>query len=543
MKRIFSLILALCSLTAMGQYPVSSINITLPAQPMPNTGDWPMPFVITAQARLVQGQVPGNLVESRILVTIKKGSSKVCGSYTQQNAPYSSFNSPTKTWSGGVAIGLLGSNCVLQPGTYELCVQFFSSNAPVMPLSNEVCKTFIIPETQHVNYSRPQNILPFDGKVFTDQESMLPINFRWTPVIPKPKSDVIYHIKIVEAMPGQSKTQAMLNTPIEQKDLTNETQTSFRLGKRNNGLFWEVEAQSGERIQGGPPVNYGKSDATGLSFKSNSEQNPTTINRELTLLQPADGTVIKAVDARKPVGYIFSVNPKPNLQEGISYVQKIWEVPAGMKAAQIIQSGQPPFFEKKCPPLCCVGYPVTLPPGSEGKHFVWTIVEVKEGPEQGQEVKQGKLLFNEFSVEKPTEKMVLACSQFIQEDSKTVSANAMTINYNIFAPQVKITKINATIAHIEVLDQSCIDCNGYSGAFGKINNAIIPNGAGSIINPIEYEWKSSDPTGTAFGVSMNFPIIISVPPSSCRKYKVVVRFDIVKDNCKACSCYVVTTTN
>ena len=93
MKKIFSLLITLCSLAAFGQYPVSSISITLPPNPAANTGDWAMPFVITAQAKLLQGQVPGNLMESRILVTIKSGGSKICGSFTQQTAPLSNFNS------------------------------------------------------------------------------------------------------------------------------------------------------------------------------------------------------------------------------------------------------------------------------------------------------------------------------------------------------------------------------------------------------------------------------------------------------------------
>ena len=147
MKQILILLLALCSLTGMAQqYPVSSISITLPPQPKPNTGDWAMPFIITAQAKLFNGQVPGNLVESRILLTIKKDGAKFCSGFTSQNAPMSVFNAPTKTWSGGTAFALLGNNCFMPPGNYELCVQFFTSSVPTMPLSNEVCRSFTIPD-------------------------------------------------------------------------------------------------------------------------------------------------------------------------------------------------------------------------------------------------------------------------------------------------------------------------------------------------------------------------------------------------------------
>ncbi len=405
MKRILILLLVLCSLKTMAQYPVSSISITLPPQPKPNTGDWAMPFIITAQAKLVNGQVPGNLVESRILLTIKKDGAKFCSGFTSQNAPMSVFNAPTKTWSGGTAFALLGNNCFMPPGNYELCVQFFTSSIPVMPLSNETCKSFTIQDVNNnpVNYSPPQNLMPFDGKVFTQQEANLPMLFRWTPILPKPKDDVLYKIKIVEIMPGQSKAQAILNNvPLAEKELRSETQTSFKLAPRchNCGLGWWVEALSAERVQGREPRNFGKSEATGFSFKTIEEQNPITQDRVLSLLQPANGTVIKAADVKKPVNFTFTVNPKPEPKDNIRYDLKVWEVPNGKTAAQVILNGGVPVIERRGPMMCCVGQVVSLPLNSEGKSFVWTIVEVKEGPVQGLEVKQGKLLFNEFSVEK-----------------------------------------------------------------------------------------------------------------------------------------------
>lgn len=533
MKRIFTLLLVLASLgTLAQQYPVSSISITLPPQPRPNTGDWPMPFVISAQARLVNGQVAGNLIESRILVTIKKDGVKFCSGFTPQNAPLSAFNAPVKTWSGGTAFALLGNNCFMPPGNYELCVQFFGQGAVAgqnVALSNEVCKSFTIAETNSggTNYTPPQNIMPFDGKSFSAQEGSLPIQFRWTPVSPKPKGDILYTIRLYEIMPGQSKIQALGNAPIEEKEVRNETQTTFRLGKRNNGIVWVVEAVSAERIPGGSaPKNYGKSEATqfsigvedkgvsynppvnmtpvdgkiftneeanlpiilrwtpvlpkpkadvlykvkiyevpkgsskaqavssgspaealeiknqtqaplrlakrchdcfyawnveaskrsqlgdiemlgtseatAFSFSAAKGQDTTGKDHVISLLQPADGTVITPSNARKPTGFVFSVNPVPAPAEGLLYVVKVWEVPPGKTTAQVIQSGEKPVVEKNRGAMCCVGQDLLLPPNSEGKHFAWTVEEVKENPAAGQEVKQGKLLFNEFSVGKGT---------------------------------------------------------------------------------------------------------------------------------------------
>lgn len=341
MKRILCLLIAWSSLATMAQqYPVSSISITLPPQPAPNIGDWSMPFLIAAQARLVNGQVPGNLIESRILVTIKKNGTKFCGNYTPQNAPMSVFNSPTKTWSGGMAINLVSTNCEMPAGTYELCVQFFTSSLPAMPLSNEVCKSFIIQDRNNnpTNYTPPQNIMPFDGKQFSAQETGLPIQFRWTPVTPKPKGDILYKIRLYEIMPGQSKIQAQGNAPIEEKEVRNETQTTFRLGKRNNAILWGVEAVSAERIPGGPaPKNYGKSEAT--QFSIGVEEKGVSYNPPVNMT-PVDGKVFSAAEAEKPIMFRWTpVVPKP--KEDVTYKVRLYEVPKGRSKSEAIKSGSP----------------------------------------------------------------------------------------------------------------------------------------------------------------------------------------------------------
>ena len=147
MKHLLNLLLVFAAFSAHAQYPISSINISMPAQPSANTADWATstpPLMITAQAQLRNGQVPGNAVESRILVTINKGHNKMYGVYTGNTAPQSGFNSSVKNWSGANALSLLGKDYTLPPGVYELCVQFFSGQAPNAPLSKEVCKSFSI---------------------------------------------------------------------------------------------------------------------------------------------------------------------------------------------------------------------------------------------------------------------------------------------------------------------------------------------------------------------------------------------------------------
>ena len=151
MKKLLFCLIFQFSLLAMAQYPISSINITMPPSPAASTAAWVTvmpPVMITAQAPPRNGQVPGDVQESRILVTIKQGGSKKYGAFTQDNAPSAGFTTAVKTWSGGTVVDLLGKDITLPPGSYELCVQFFSYNTPAKPLSNEVCKPFTIADAQ-----------------------------------------------------------------------------------------------------------------------------------------------------------------------------------------------------------------------------------------------------------------------------------------------------------------------------------------------------------------------------------------------------------
>jgi hypothetical protein len=151
MKRLLFLLFAFTTFAGYAQYPISSINISMPSSPAANTAAWTSampPVMITAQAQLRNGQVPGDVQECRILVTIRQGGSKKYGAFTQDNAPSAGFTTAVKTWSGGTVVDLLGKDITLAAGSYELCVQFFSYNTPAKPLSNEVCKPFAIADAQ-----------------------------------------------------------------------------------------------------------------------------------------------------------------------------------------------------------------------------------------------------------------------------------------------------------------------------------------------------------------------------------------------------------
>jgi hypothetical protein len=275
-KQMLLAVSCFISFCASAQTLISPITINLPTNPPANTADWATavpPVMILAQTKLANGQVNGLVQESKILVTIKSGGSKVCGIYNQQNAPMSGFNSASKNWSGANVLSLLGQECTLKPGNYELCVKFISPNmASSNAVIGEACKAFtIVDKKQEVErYSAPQNIYPNNEKVFKESEAKAPLTFRWTPIIPKPRDPVTYRLKVWQIEEGQNAAQARkTNSPIIEKEVTNITQSVEKIvwpkGKQSS-FTWNVEAS--KKNQMGEVEMLGASEPTSFGVGS-----------------------------------------------------------------------------------------------------------------------------------------------------------------------------------------------------------------------------------------------------------------------------------
>ena len=187
MKILVFLILLFSVQLSAQTYPVTGITISLPPNPdasFTKMGNGTLMLSITASAKQVNGRIDPRLESSNILVTIKKGGAKICGSYTSSSAPSANFNSPTKVWSGNNAVSLLGQDCTLPPGDYEFCVQFFAAGpVGIIPISEEKCKSFTIRPVEQQNYQAPQAISPTDGTILKEIDLKKSINFRWTPMV------------------------------------------------------------------------------------------------------------------------------------------------------------------------------------------------------------------------------------------------------------------------------------------------------------------------------------------------------------------------
>jgi hypothetical protein len=223
MKKVLLLVFFIC----LGQHLIAQqmqqIKITtlqvknnLPA----NIDEWQK----TPAALLMVAQKQRNaaLKEIKIVVQIKNGGNIVCGNTFTTAQPIAPFE--VRTFTSNELIGYLNNCKTLKDGSYQLCVQFF--NLDKLPISDEVCREFIV-ETQNANdFEPPTLISPDNGTIFSEQDLKKPLQFRWTPLVPKPREQVTYRLRVWQLMQGQkAATARAANTPIVDKEVKDITQT------------------------------------------------------------------------------------------------------------------------------------------------------------------------------------------------------------------------------------------------------------------------------------------------------------------------------
>jgi Ca2+-binding RTX toxin-like protein len=300
MKKILTLLLMGIAVQLFAQqqqnYLITGISLIVPATLDANIANWGTGtsfITISATTKLdPRGEIPAAVRESKILVTIKSGDSKVVrGIYTNANAPASNFTKNPMRWSGIDAVSLLGDNRPLDPGSYSFCVHFFQ---PVKPgntpqeCSLEVCRPFSVRAVDQQTYQPPQAISPADGTVINEADVKKPVTFRWTPVVPKPREAVTYKLRVFEIRQGQTATTAVKSgNPLLEKEVTNQTQfvlpsLSQLTIAMGSSYGWYVQATNLE----GTPIggNNGMSNIMTFGFLSKIEEDDKYCNPNSTTL-------------------------------------------------------------------------------------------------------------------------------------------------------------------------------------------------------------------------------------------------------------------
>ncbi|MGB5048679.1 MAG: hypothetical protein WBO46_07080 [Caldilineaceae bacterium] len=245
MKKLLFIILSFCWVLAKGQCP--NIQVTL-KNPTTSTANWGMGtsvFQITVSG---SGRAMEMLTGSQVLVTIKDGNGIVCrGNKIPSDI---TGQTPVKNWSGAAANALLGQQeCILKPGTYTICVEFYGKkyNAAQqmqeeMLCDNHCATVFTISDV----CSPPVNVNPTDKKIFTDKDILKPISFNWSPVIAGNRGLITYRLFVWEIEEGQTSAQAIYNNaPVIQQDIKGQTRYTAMPGvfeKRDADYVWRVIA-------------------------------------------------------------------------------------------------------------------------------------------------------------------------------------------------------------------------------------------------------------------------------------------------------------
>jgi hypothetical protein len=373
------------------QQPLNQINIIsftvknkLPAD-VSTWGSLPASILLVAQ-KLPQAQIQG----IKLVLQIRQAGAKVCGNNAQASVAMDVFT--VRNFSANELSALLAQCPKLKPSNYSICAQFF--NIDNYPISREFCKEFMV-EDMVQSYSAPQNISPTNEKKFDDSFFKMPITFRWTPVLPKPKDPVMYKLRVWQLMQGQTAVQAMkANSAIVEKEISNINQAivlNIITGPCKPpylcDFVWNVQAidKDGKSI--------GKNDGMSELFSFNIKQNEW---EPIKMLLPENKKIFSIEAAINEITFRWTpFIPKPN--NPVVYRLRVWQLMQGQNGLQAMKNNKPlvlKYIESieeaqiknllngPCkPPYLC--------------HFIW---DVQALGADGNPLDDGKNNFNAFTI-------------------------------------------------------------------------------------------------------------------------------------------------
>ena len=267
MKKIILLFIFFFWTSVYCQTPAITINLS--SNPSADTSVWGTGSNIFNI--IVAGPHMDMLVESTVLVNIKSNGSIRCGGDTPNSAqPSNIVNGAAKSWIGPGAAGLLGEDCVLVPGTYELCVQFYGfKNATGQVVLLEKCVPFIIQGKNEAVCSPPININPANDKVFAARDLMSVMTFNWSPIISANHGLVTYRLLVWEVEEDQTNSVAIYNNqPFIDQEIKGQTSYNSLPGvfqKRKATYVWRVMAMD---VEGKPICSKNQSEPTNFTTQA-----------------------------------------------------------------------------------------------------------------------------------------------------------------------------------------------------------------------------------------------------------------------------------
>lgn len=231
---------------------------------------------------------------------------------------------------------LLGQDCTLPAGEYEICVRFFGGPANE-PLSEEKCRSFTIRSTEAISYQPPQLLIPANNSTITHNGAAMPLSFRWTSIVPRPQEPTTYHLQVWQLLQGQTAQQAVqVNQPIADEKIINTTQTLLKnfgsdpCPPYTCNFVWRVQALDRD----GKPIgtNNGMSEVFTFYLDKNAKEKP------IILQSPANGTIIQSDQQTR-----FTWLPPKAANQAAVYKIKIVEILGDQSPEQAFK-GNKPFF-------------------------------------------------------------------------------------------------------------------------------------------------------------------------------------------------------
>lgn len=328
---LLALLLQLLAPAQGGQInQINIVNFTV-KNTLPGTVDnWlsvPGALVLTAQ------KVPGAQVrEPMMVVQIRANGALVCGNSMSTPKRVDPFD--VRVFTTADLLGFLGNCHELKAGNYTICVQFF--NIDKVAVSREVCRDFRV-EDAVVDYAPPTLITPDNDKKIPLADLQKPLQFRWTPLVPKPKEPVTYRLRLWQLMQGQNANAAIRsNTPLvdkESKDITQAIVTSLLTGPCRPPYLcifaWNVQALNRE----GKPMgrNNGMSETWTFQADEAASLNPPKN------VFPENNKQFRTEELKGETKFQWTgVSPKP--AEPVTYKLRVWQLMQGQTGAQAMKA-------------------------------------------------------------------------------------------------------------------------------------------------------------------------------------------------------------